>query len=136
MTPEQKARVSIDTLLAAAGWHVCNVADANNCSDLVIIKSLRRVEPHYSAFYLNSVVESRIAAGRVGVALVHFNTQSVAELPLPLPPMAEQQRIASEVDRHLSIIREVESEVDANLQRAQALRQATLAKAFTPTGMN
>ncbi len=22
MTPEQKARVSIDTLLAAAGWHV------------------------------------------------------------------------------------------------------------------
>ena len=29
MTPEQKARVSIDALLAAAGWHVCNVADAN-----------------------------------------------------------------------------------------------------------
>lgn len=29
MTPEQKARVSIDALLVAAGWHVCNVADAN-----------------------------------------------------------------------------------------------------------
>lgn len=29
MTPEQKARVSIDTLLQQAGWHVCNVADAN-----------------------------------------------------------------------------------------------------------
>jgi type I restriction enzyme R subunit len=29
MTPEQKARVSIDTLLIAAGWHVCNVSDAN-----------------------------------------------------------------------------------------------------------
>jgi type I restriction enzyme R subunit len=29
MAPEQKARVSIDTLLSAAGWHVCNVADAN-----------------------------------------------------------------------------------------------------------
>ena len=29
MTPEQKARVSIDALLIAAGWHVCNVADAN-----------------------------------------------------------------------------------------------------------
>jgi len=27
MTPEQKARVSIDALLVAAGWHVCNVAD-------------------------------------------------------------------------------------------------------------
>ena len=29
MTPEQKARVSIDALLVAAGWHVCNVLDAN-----------------------------------------------------------------------------------------------------------
>jgi len=29
MTPEQKARVSIDALLSAAGWHVCNMADAN-----------------------------------------------------------------------------------------------------------
>ena len=29
MTPEQKARVSIDTLLRQAGWHVCNMADAN-----------------------------------------------------------------------------------------------------------
>ncbi len=29
MTPEQKARVSIDALLVAAGWHVCGVSDAN-----------------------------------------------------------------------------------------------------------
>ncbi|WP_114971196.1 DEAD/DEAH box helicase family protein [Rhodoferax ferrireducens] len=29
MTPEQKARVSIDELLKQAGWHVCSMADAN-----------------------------------------------------------------------------------------------------------
>ena len=29
MTPEQQARGSIDALLIAAGWHICNVADAN-----------------------------------------------------------------------------------------------------------
>ena len=29
MTPEAKARVTIDALLVAAGWHVCNVAQAN-----------------------------------------------------------------------------------------------------------
>ena len=29
MTPEQRARVTIDTLLQAAGWHVCNLAEAN-----------------------------------------------------------------------------------------------------------
>ena len=49
---------------------------------------------------------------------------------IALPPLAEQARIVAEVDRHLSIIREVEVEVDANLKRAQALRQATLSKQF------
>ena len=49
---------------------------------------------------------------------------------LPIPPVAEQHRIVAEVDRRLSIVREVEAEVDANLKRAQALRQAVLSKAF------
>ncbi|MFN7573147.1 MAG: restriction endonuclease subunit S [Betaproteobacteria bacterium] len=55
------------------------------------------------------------------------------KLVLPLPPLAEQRRIVAELDRRLSIVREVEAEVDANLQRAQALRQAVLAQAFTGT---
>lgn len=79
---------------------------------------------------MNSVVETRVAAGKVGIALTHFNTQSVAELPLPIPPAAEQQRIVAEVDRRLSLIRTVEAEVDANLKRAERLRQSVLTKAF------
>ena len=35
----------------------------------------------------------------------------------------------------MSIIREVEAEVASNLQRAQALQQATLAKAFAPSDL-
>jgi type I restriction enzyme S subunit len=97
-----------------------------NCSDLVIIKRPRGVLPGYGAFYLNAVVDSRIAAGRVGIALAHFNTKSVANLPVPVPPLAEQARIVAEVDRRLSIVREIDAEAEANLQRAQRFRQATL----------
>lgn len=32
MTPEQKARVSIDTLLAAAGWYVCHVCHVSRAN--------------------------------------------------------------------------------------------------------
>ncbi|WP_395669663.1 restriction endonuclease subunit S [Rhodoferax sp.] len=60
----------------------------------------------------------------------NINLEVLEAVAIPTPPFAEQIRIVAEVDRHLSIIREVEAEVDANLQRAQALRQATLAKAF------
>lgn len=47
-----------------------------------------------------------------------------------LPSLQRQAEVVAEVDRRLSIVREVEAEVDANLKRAQSLRQATLAKAF------
>jgi type I restriction enzyme S subunit len=47
-----------------------------------------------------------------------------------LPPLAEQHRIVTEVDRLLSIASEAEAEVDTNLKRAQVLRQSILAKAF------
>lgn len=103
-----------------------------NCSDLVIIKTPRAVLPDFGAYYMNSVVETRVAAGKVGIALTHFNTQSVAELPLPIPPMAEQHRIVAEVDRRLSLLRETETQVDANLQRAGRLRQSILQRAFSP----
>ena len=52
------------------------------------------------------------------------------ELLVPLPPLVEQKRIVAEVDRRLSLIREKEAQVDANLQRAERLRQSILAKAF------
>lgn len=65
-----------------------------------------------------------------GSTIKHFTRETFVKLGLPVPPIAEQIRIVAEVDRHLSIIREVEAEVDANLQRAQALQQATLAKVF------
>lgn len=63
----------------------------------------------------------------------NINLEVLEAVAIPVPPLAEQARIVAEVDRHLSIIREVEAEVDANLQRAQALRQATLARAFSGT---
>jgi type I restriction enzyme S subunit len=61
----------------------------------------------------------------------NLQVSTCRKLPIPIPPLAEQARIVAEVDRHLSIIHGVEAEVDTNLQRAQALRQATLAKFFS-----
>ncbi len=56
----------------------------------------------------------------------NLQVSTCRKLSLPVPPIAEQVRIVAEVDRHLSIVREVEAEVDANLQRARGLRQSTL----------
>lgn len=76
---------------------------------------------------LNYEEMRKVASGGVQPNL---NLSLVRSVSVPLPPVSEQKRIVAEVDRRLSIVREVEAEVDANLKRATALRQAALSKAF------
>lgn len=76
---------------------------------------------------LNYEEMRKVASGGVQPNL---NLSLVRAVCVPLPPLTEQIRIVAEVDRHLSIVRGVETEVDTNLKRTQVLWQATLAKAF------
>jgi type I restriction enzyme, S subunit len=69
--------------------------------------------------------------GSVTTNIGHLTLEKFRAAPFPLPPLAKQHRIVAEVDRRLSIVREVEAEVDANLKRAQALRQAVLSRVFS-----
>lgn len=64
------------------------------------------------------------------VGQANVNGTKLKALVVPLPPVAEQHRIVSEVERRLSVIEELEATVAANLKRAGRLRQATLADAF------
>ena len=90
------------------------------------------LNPDIAVYALSSLpaVTTQIFGSVRGVTRPGFNTSLLESVWVPVPPMAEQVRIIAEVDRHLSIIREVEAEVDTNLKRAQALRQATLQNAF------
>lgn len=55
----------------------------------------------------------------------------LASVVLPLPPLPEQAYIASEVERRLSILDNMEATVAAELKRAEATRQSILHRAFT-----
>lgn len=65
-----------------------------------------------------------------GSNVPQINHKDIEPLVVPIPPSAEQHRIVIEVDRLLSIAREVEVEVDTNLKRAQGLRQSILEQHF------
>jgi len=101
-----------------------------NCADLVIIQG-PLIYPDFGAYYMNSQAQALISAGKVGVALIHFNTASVAGLPVPLAPQPEQDRTAAEAARRLSTLDTIESIAQAKLKAAVGLRQAILSNAFT-----
>ena len=65
-----------------------------------------------------------------GVAVKGVNIADVRTCPVTLPPYPEQIRILPEVERRLSVIDELEMQVEANLKRAERLRQAILKRAF------
>ena len=63
--------------------------------------------------------------------LASINLSKLSEFPVPIPPAAEQLRLVAEIERLLSVVDRVASEVEANLKRAQALRGAVLRRAFS-----
>lgn len=127
MKPEDLARQNIDKLLAASGWHICGVGDANIHAADVLRPVVVLAE--FMAYMLQSPLgRSQIDDRKTQTAQANLFQEKIRQLIFALPPLAEPVRIVAEIDLHPPIIREVESEVDANLQRAQALRQATLSK--------
>lgn len=123
--------ISIAGSIGLVGILPESLSGANLTENAAKITGLGHVSKKYLMYWLSSpsgiafISDSTIATTQAKLALYR-----IERIPVPLPPLAEQHRIVAEIDRHFSIIREVEAEVDANLKRAQALRQATLGKMF------
>ena len=101
-------------------------------------KALHRVrfhgetEPHYLVILLEFLANTgRLERWFTGSTIKHFTRESFISLPIPIPPIAEQKHIVAEVERRLSVIEELEATVEANLTRANRLRQSILQQAFS-----
>ena len=102
-------------------------------ADCIKLRLMRQqLSEAFFAYAIESkLVQSQIQGITKGVAQLKVSLGNFSSIGFPLPPVAEQRRIVEEIDRRLSLVRSVESEVDANLKRAQALRQSTLSKSFS-----
>jgi type I restriction enzyme S subunit len=116
----------------------CAVARTHQAGWLMTFHLLRaRPEPGICLpEYLRIVFEGAAHIRRqtreasIGTTRAGFNTNLLAYLDVPLPPIAEQHRIVGEVERRLSVIDELQAVVEADLRRAERLRQAILKRAF------
>ena len=84
----------------------------------------------YAKLFMHSNYEEtrRLSSGGVQPNL---NLALIKQIAGPLPPLAEQQRIVSEVERRVSVIQQSEVAVEASLTRAERLRQSILKQAFS-----
>jgi type I restriction enzyme, S subunit len=60
----------------------------------------------------------------------YLNKENCNSMPLPLPPLAEQQLIVSILESKLTVCDKLEETIAQSLQQAESLRQSILKKAF------
>ncbi|MGE0680569.1 MAG: restriction endonuclease subunit S [Candidatus Binatia bacterium] len=88
-------------------------------------------EPRFLMHYFNSDIARRFISGiAFGTTRLRVTLPIFRDMLVPLPPLPEQHRIVAEVERRLSVIDELESTIDADLKRAERLRQSILKRAF------
>ena len=97
MTPEARARQTIDALLMQAGWHVCNMGDANIHAARGVAFREFPLNPGYGfadyLLYIDGKDAGVIEAKKEGAIFT-----GVERLAVPLSPIAEQIRIVSAVE--------------------------------------
>ena len=91
------------------------------------------VSPYYIQICFSTRVlrESLEARAKSSAGHQRISLSDLREFCIPLPPLAEQFRIAAEVGRRLSVTQQAEATVEANLTRAERLRQSILKQAFS-----
>jgi type I restriction enzyme S subunit len=98
---------------------------------VAVLKLCEGVEPFYIQHALNSpFCYQQSQKYTHGVGNQDLGLTRMIKILIPLPPLEEQRRIVAEVERRLSVARQVEGSVEAALVRASRLRQAVLRSAF------
>lgn len=90
------------------------------------------IYPDYIAYisYL-SATGAFGATKQKGVAVRHLHLEDLRRIPIPLPPIEEQKQIIMLLNEAISVIENLENEIDDQLQKSEALRQSILKKAFS-----
>ena len=91
-----------------------------------------RARPQYVAYWSMSAFARNYfyAKGKQSVNLASINKTVLSALTIPLPSIAEQNKVIQEIESRLSVCESIEKAVDTALQQAEAMRQSILKQAF------
>lgn len=140
---EQHEILAGDILITRAGPRVrvgvcCLVKKTRrrliNCDKVYRIKVRKEIIlPEFFELILNTpFYQDEIEVMKSGISDSGLNlTQSkFLKIKIPLPPIEEQHRIVQEIESRLSVADKMEQSIQESLQKAEALRQSILKKAF------
>ena len=82
-------------------------------------------------FFQSPAYRNEISRLSIGININNLRRENIETMYIPVPSFTEQEQIVSELERHLSVAGEIEATIEAELQRAERLRQSILKRAFS-----
>ena len=126
-----------DVLLCVVG---ATCGKINLGEDCAIGRSVAAIRPHptkldqfYLHYFMMTLVE-RLRSGSVGAAQTVISKEMVETVQIPVPPLAEQQRIVGLLDEAFEGLATAKANAEKNLQNARALFESHLQSVFTQRG--
>jgi type I restriction enzyme, S subunit len=123
-TDPKKFATETDVLICVVG---ATCGKINLGADCAIGRSAAAIRPKpgkLDQFYLHYYLEGQVQkfrAGSVGAAQTVISRDMLSEMPIPLPPLEEQQRIVAALDEAFEGLTRARAHAEANLHNAREL---------------
>ena len=96
-----------------------------------ITLDLKKYLPLFFKYYFESAFVKSFYSGETrGTTMDVLNLGIIKTIPFPLPPIEEQNEIVKQIESRLSVCDSIEQNIKESLEKAEALRQSMLKKAF------
>ncbi|MBD2187948.1 restriction endonuclease subunit S [Pseudanabaena mucicola] len=134
----KRSQIKGDELLVVfVGAGTGNVALVPQNSKFFLGPNISMVRPYFSVntkfieFFLRSPIGNNLLMTSVkAVAQPSLSMETIRQVPIAFPNLIEQDQIVQEIETRLSVCDKLNESIDQSLEKAQALRQSILKKAF------
>ena len=106
--------------------------DGSNCIDLLVVRKAKELLSEYLLMYLSScAAKEDISTHSVGAIQSHYNTSTLANLRIPLPPTNEQRLLLLECDSKIAPIHTAISRLEREITLLRDYRTRLIADVVT-----
>jgi type I restriction enzyme, S subunit len=103
----------------------------NVSREIAVAPILPIINPHYIAFYVAApITQNWLMDVAKGIAYTGINIEDLINLPVPIPPLEEQNEIVRRVNSLFALADRIEQSFTALQGKIEQLPQAILSKAF------
>ena len=99
---------------------------------VALARPVSTISPSYLAWFLSSQEggQKQFLKLQRGATKMGLGLDDIRAVNVPLPPLPEQRRIVTELERRLSLCDKMEATIAESFEKAESLRQSILKKSF------